>query len=601
MPGGAQRIMFAAPCRFPLTVFAPITMSLIHKGRIMISHLPVFAMAARRALWAGVVGICVLVVCLAVWPVNARAVVSNNVPLDHWSYNAIDKLAGFGLIYSDMRGTRPYTRLEVARLVNEALREKEQRKDLKIPPLLDYFLERFQSEFAEELAVYGRGNGGSGAKLVFNPIEEAQARYVFVDGKPRDFLNLSTGYRQYPGATGSGIVATEGTPMLPNNEGVVYGRGSNFSFQFASSFRLWDVFSGYVEPIFLVRETDSSGRSLAALSNNRVQGSIDAYDQAEADILKVYGKFSALNIELEAGRDSMWLGQGYRGTLIVSNNAAPFDMLKLSNPNPSILPWIFKYLGLFKYTAFIARLDDDRDFPNPAFFGGRLEFKPHPLVEFGVTGSLIFGGSGSNSIGMPGASGQEDGIMSVDARVRLPFLRNAEIYAEYGGEDLLTDTPYWFEPVFNDIAYLVGIYFPSILEDGKTDLRIEYSNTAFKKGPGHGGLWYGHSKYRSGDTYEQMIIGHAMGPDARDLFVRTTHFLWNNFSLGFDYEHMDRGITNGQTVERTDGIGFDGTYDLNDHWRVMLRYGFESISEFNLVPGDNQQNHLLMTTVKYTF
>ena len=50
----------------------------------------------------------------------ASATVSVNVPLGNWSYGAIDKLKSLGLIQSDMRSTRPWTRLEMARLIVEA-------------------------------------------------------------------------------------------------------------------------------------------------------------------------------------------------------------------------------------------------------------------------------------------------------------------------------------------------------------------------------------------------------------------------------------------------------------------------------------------------
>ena len=50
----------------------------------------------------------------------AAAKVSVNVPLGHWGYDAIDKLKGLGLIHSDLRGTRPWTRIELARLIVEA-------------------------------------------------------------------------------------------------------------------------------------------------------------------------------------------------------------------------------------------------------------------------------------------------------------------------------------------------------------------------------------------------------------------------------------------------------------------------------------------------
>ena len=60
----------------------------------------------------------------------AVAKVSVNVPLGNWSYDAIYKLKGLGLIQSDMRDTRPWTRLEMARLVVEA-------EDPIIPVVID--------------------------------------------------------------------------------------------------------------------------------------------------------------------------------------------------------------------------------------------------------------------------------------------------------------------------------------------------------------------------------------------------------------------------------------------------------------------------------
>jgi hypothetical protein len=49
------------------------------------------------------------------------AYVSTNVPLDHWSYGAVDKLIGHGLIDSAMMATRPVSRLEMARHIAEAV------------------------------------------------------------------------------------------------------------------------------------------------------------------------------------------------------------------------------------------------------------------------------------------------------------------------------------------------------------------------------------------------------------------------------------------------------------------------------------------------
>jgi len=44
-----------------------------------------------------------------------------NVPLDSWVYGALDRLEGYGLIDSALSGTKPYSRLEVARLLGAAM------------------------------------------------------------------------------------------------------------------------------------------------------------------------------------------------------------------------------------------------------------------------------------------------------------------------------------------------------------------------------------------------------------------------------------------------------------------------------------------------
>lgn len=540
-----------------------------------------------------------------------RALPSNNVPLDHWSYAALDKLSGFGLLQSNVYGTRPFTRLEVARLVNEALTTKEQ-KSIKLPPLIEHFLERFQREFREELAVFGRGKENAAAALVLTPIEEARARYIYSDGEPRDILNFRPpGVRQYP-RSGGGIAATEGTPLVYNNEGVLYGPGSNFSLQFASSFKFLDMFSGYIEPILVVHSGGSDGRSLDALSQNSLHGSLGSFNQTEADVLKGYLKVSPWNVEVEVGRDSMWWGQGSHGSLILTNNAAPLDMVKLSNPTASLLPWIFSYLGPFKYTVFLARLEAEREFPHTELGGMRIDFKPLPDLEIGMSRVFMFGGDGAPSSSgfvefLKIASfaelggGQNDAtnqIAAFDFRYRMPFLWNAEVYLEWGGEDS-GFKPDMKEFLLQDLGYLVGLYLPRITSSGRTDLRFEYADNV---NTNRLGLWYGHSRYVSGYTHQGLILGHHMSSDARDMFTRARHYLRNDLVVGLDFDFMERGDTLNPIVsERTYQVGLDVTYDINAALTLMTRYSYGQVENFDLNVGEDRQNNLLIVEMKYTF
>ena len=53
-------------------------------------------------------------------PAISWGLASNNIPLDSPIYTYIDKLAGFGLIDTDVHGLKPYSKAEAARLVIEA-------------------------------------------------------------------------------------------------------------------------------------------------------------------------------------------------------------------------------------------------------------------------------------------------------------------------------------------------------------------------------------------------------------------------------------------------------------------------------------------------
>ena len=510
---------------------------------------------------------------------------SVNVSLDDWSYDALEKLAGFGLLTSDMKGLKPYTRTEVARLVLEALHKKQESSD-KLPDLIENFLRRFQREYKDELAQLGWGEGYAGGNFL-KPVDQVKLRYVYSSGDPRRFTGFPQGT--------SKINATEGTSLIYNNEGVIYGQNHNGTLQFSSSTQFLGIFSGYVEPIFLARQ------------NN---GQVNNFDILDAQLLKGYLKVSPWNIEFEVGRDSLWWGQGHHGTLILTDNAPPLNMMKLSNPKPFLLPWIFEYLGPFKYSIILARLEEHRDLPHALLGGMRIDFKPTPNFEIGMSRTWLFGGSGSTNGSFldylkilsflnfgGGDTDATDQLAAFDARLRFPSLRNAELYVEWGGEDSGLK-PNFKEFLFQDLGYIIGIYIPRLTDDGRTDLRVEYADNVSERDTS---FWYGHTQYFTGYTFDGMVLGHPMGPDARDVFGRVTHYLRDDLLLGVDFDYRERGRNLGPVIEHNYQIGADVSFDFFENTNVKVRYGFEQVKNFNLAEGDDRQNHVLSVQLKRQF
>jgi len=469
--------------------------------------------------------IAVSLILFAFLALPAPASVSTNVPLGHWSYDAVEKLANYGLIDSAMLTTKPFSRLEMARQVGQAKVTLEGMDDP--PEILTAIVERLTREYKGELVQLGVLDGSYGASNI-KPIEDPYAKYLYAKNKPD----------------------------LENRRGDIFQKGSNFRGGFASRGTLGDTFAYYLHPEYA--------------------GSPEAGN--DVDLIEGYGKVGIGSIEMEAGRDSLWWGPGHHGSILMSNNARPFDMLKLSNPQPILLPWIFRVLGPVRAEWFLARLEEDRDFPHANLSGFRLNIKPHPLVELGASRVVMFGGHGQPAPGFfdyatPFVLGHEraesNQLAGFDASVLIPLpknglLRSIKLYADAAGEDEAGLLP-------SKWGDLLGVQFNDILKTGRTDFRIEYADDIVPDAPN---VFYTHSLYTSGYTYYGRVIGHHMGTHSRDLFLQLSHYLTNDLIVDVAYDRHTHGIdASTRTTTNIYEVGL--TYFPSQNWQVTGGYRFE--------------------------
>lgn len=448
------------------------------------------------------------------------ALVSTNVPLGHWSYDAIDKLADYGLIDSAMLVTRPITRIEMARHIGQAMHRLKQEKDP--PTVLLAILDRLKTEFKGELDLIGILDGSSGGAHV-KPLEDPYVKYLYARREPD----------------------------IENARGDVFHRGSNYRAGFASRGTFFDRFAFYLHPEY----ADSSEAD------------------GDVDLIEGYGKAMAGPIEFELGRDSLWWGPARHGSILMSNNAAPFTMLKITNPQPVELPWILRGFGPFRAQWFLTELEDDRVPPDTKLTGLRLNVRPHPAVELGVSRVIMFGGTGMPHVGLfdytkmfVATSNQRanNQIAGFDASVLLPLgdnplLRSIKLYDDAAGEDEAGGLPSMW-------SHLLGLQLNDILRTGRTDLRLEYANT-------HKVL-YLHTIYASGYTYEDRLIGHHVGPDARDLFVQLSHYLADDLIVDVSYDRQTFQVS--KAVQPWMNIlEFNLTYFPSSDWQVKAGYRYE--------------------------
>ena len=364
-----------------------------------------------------------------------------------------------------------------------------------------------------------------------------------------------------------------------NNEGDDYHDGSNFRLETISRAELgW--LSLYVNPEF-------------------------RYSDGDTDLImnKVYGVVDVRRWELEIGTDSQWWGPGYHGALLLSNNPEPMPLIKLTNSHPMLLPWIFKHLGLFKFTTFVTRLEKDRDVSEPLLWGMRLNLKPSPYVEIGLQRTAMFGGQGypqglstwwdvfrGKGDDDPNVPGDQRG--GYDLTLTLPFdTQPLQVYAEADGEDEAGGLP-------SNYAFLYGIFFPRIVDFEKIGLRAEYANNHINGKPD---AWYNHDVYSSGYTYKGRIIGHHMGTDSKDVFIEASYFLPEvNGRLAIAYDWKKHNLSD-DVHEKKQEIYMTADMDLTESLRIKAEYGYGKIKNLDMISGQDKDINTFIIQLRYDF
>ena len=528
--------------------------------------------------------IAVLFACLLLSASPLWALSSANIPLDSPIYGYLDKLAGFGLISTDMRGIKPFSKAEAARLLLEAERNLAagENQHSGFPAEL---IRRVRELFPREVSL--RENPDKKPQLLdYNLVSSLRLRYLWLDGAPRDYHRLV----HDPGndgvfGIGSGLRPKnppdaavmqrggEGTPLLENNNGVVYGEGHTGELRWGSEWYFGDSAVGLLEPSLLITGDDTSIR-----------------------LNRGYLKLGGGALELEAGKDENWLGLGYRGNITLTNNAENFTLVKISSPEP----FDVKYIGAVKYAVIASRFDKtitDGVERQPWFYAVKLSLKPTDNLEVGFNLGRQVGGPGvQNSLGdsLRGLVGgtnadNSNGLAGFEARYRIPWLRNTELYGELSGEDTAL-----FWPIVE--SYVAGLYVPRLTDDGRNDLRFEF----FQGNQ----ILYTNGTFPEGYIYKELPLGHSQGGATQDFFFRLSHWFSVRNNLAFEYIYTNRGMigrVGNQAVEKKHAGRVFWNLPLCGDMDAQLGYGIEKISNLNLVDDVERTNHLVKLEIRYHY
>jgi len=485
------------------------------------------------------------------------------LPLHHWTYEAIDRLVVMGLVDDAMVVTKPYNRKQAARYVARALERMdsseapmEDQRSLA-EPLLEWLIREFRPELAA-LGVMPSMSGSHGNWLRFGGRAQLEA----------DAFSVGHG--------GSGL----GVRFRENRGGEYYANGEQIQTDFRGWFEIGDYLTVVAQPKYI--------------TNPHVLGQGATNNVHNAYMRELNVKLSMANIALEVGRGTQWWGPGYRGSLLLTDQAFPLDMIKLGSEEPFKLPWIFQDLGQWRINSFLTQLERDRDSPRVKVFGLRVNYLPTSWLELGVARLTQFDGRAHTSQSFPstvfkaygsapnalGANDVNEQVV-IDFRAKVPhvnylvpFPSGLQLYGEIGSEDK------WSKfPLSTTAAVLGGIYIPQLFPGDSMDLRFEYADTDWGRrmtGDRHSAGWYNNATYVSGMRYRGQPLGHWIGTDGIDYFLRMTRHLRDDLQLGINWDRSLRGRGN-PISEKKQEAGADVTWWFSKQFSLTVAYTYQRI------------------------
>ena len=440
---------------------------------------------------------------------NPRNMGSPYVPIDSWVYAAFDRLIALGYVTGAYLGIRPWTRLECARLLDEA---EDRRNDLGAGGAED---DETFSALKRELQNEGRRLEGEPSAAA--SLDSVYVRTTAIGGTPlRDGFHFGqTIINDYGRPFGEGFNAIAGV--------TAHGQAGPLAFSLEGEYQHAPAVAS--DPLPVLQATAAADNTLplsdASPESNRLQ------------LLAGDVSMAVNGIQFSFGRESLWLGPGDSGPFLYSDNAEPMTMLRIDAVAPYDIPLLSHLLGPARSQFFLGRFSGQRWEESPTLFGPNLtsqpflqgistSFHPTPNLEFGMGFTAQFGGEGNpftwasflrtfyshraNPESNPGKR-----LSEFNFNYRVPGLRD---WLQFYVDSMVIDE---YSPIGSTRpAINPGLYLPRLPKLHKMELRLE-GITDDLNWPSHfgPGAFYTDVRYRSGYTNDGNLIGSWVGRQGR--------------------------------------------------------------------------------------
>jgi hypothetical protein len=488
-----------------------------------------------------------------------RMMASPYVPLDSWIYAAFERLSALGYVSSAYLNEKPWTRLECARLVEEA----------------------------EENVPQSDETGNQVSKLYKDLAQEFAEETLELEGSPNWDVALDSVYTR--------VTSISGPPLrdsfhfgqtLVNDFGRPYAEGANLISGVAARatagplafFARAEYQQAPSSPLYPATTLQAIAQIDGTPLTPNQTASVNRIELLESQAALAIG-----NLQVTFGKQSAWLGPARSGSLLLSNNTAPITMLRFETVSPYRIPGLSRLLGPVKNEFFIGQLsgqtwiDGGTRFygpiirPQPFLHGDRISFKPTNNLQIGMGIAVMFGGPGLPftwhnflrtyySHNADTATNPGKRFSAFDFSYRVPGLRK---WLTAYLDSLVVDE---VSPILSTRPSLTpGLYFPRIPKLQNLEFRVEGIKT--QQAP-HAmfppGYVYTDRRYRSGYTNGGLIAGNWIGRAGVGVQSWATyHFsARNTVELSYRHVNVDHSFLEG---------GHMNDWGIGSNW--MLRSG----------------------------
>ena len=519
-------------------------------------------------------------------PNNPKHMGSTYVPLDSWIYPALDRLAALGYAERGFEGMRPWTRMECARMIDKA--SKAQRVFHPLSEDAEDLLSRLEEEFSFETGLR------DGQRNLDASLESAYARAVSISGSA-----LTDSYH-----FGQTVSYDFGRPFERGTNGQAGG-----------------AFRAEAGPFALYVRAEYQHAPSAPAPSEAVRNVIALKDDVpvppDAGIgginrPRVLDTYLVMNLspvklsdwQLSVGRQSHSWGPGPGGAFLLSDNAEPFDMVEVVNPEPIRLPLLLKFLGPVRIDQFLGRLANRTDHANPWVYGQKISFKPFACLELAYGRMTTIGGRGGDPFTLrnlflsmfgqaskrePGDSIPGENNNEMDWTFYVPRVRNyIVLYGEvYAYDDFIA----WVRPTA--YPFRPGIYITRIPGIPKLDLHIEAANTQ-APGQGEGGnegqFVYFNYGYHEANTNNGFLMGNTVGRDGQTIQGWLTYWAsqGNTFQFMYKNNFVDPAFIPGGGAWQD--YSLQNEFHRRSGWYVKSQLQYEHISHYPLLFNGRQKN-----------